>query len=55
MSVRIDPRTGELASADTPDAIFEIFPADRVPTRPAEASASGEGGGAPGGVTERLF
>ena len=55
VSVRIDPRTGELASADTPDAIFEIFPADRVPTRPAEASASGEGGGAPGGVTERLF
>lgn len=34
VSVRISPETGLRASADDPDAIFEIFPADQVPPPP---------------------
>ncbi len=32
VNARIDPDTGKLASAGNPDAIFEVFPAERVPT-----------------------
>jgi penicillin-binding protein 1A len=32
VQVRISPFTGEIASADDPDAIFETFMADRLPT-----------------------
>ena len=31
-SVRIDPATGKLASADNPNAIFEVFRSDMTPT-----------------------
>jgi penicillin-binding protein 1A len=36
ISVRIDARTGKLARADDPDAIFEYFHSDRVPTAPVD-------------------
>ena len=39
VQVRISPATGEIASADDPDAIFETFMADRLPT----GSAPGDG------------
>ena len=39
VSVRIDPRTGKLAEAGDPDAIFEYFHADRAPKVLAEAGA----------------
>ncbi|MDZ7734796.1 MAG: penicillin-binding protein 1A [Gammaproteobacteria bacterium] len=32
VNARIDPDTGKLARTDDPDAIFEVFPAGRVPT-----------------------
>lgn len=32
VTARIDPATGKLASADNPDAIFEVFRANNVPT-----------------------
>lgn len=34
VSVRIDRETGEPTTADDPDAMFELFPADRVPAVP---------------------
>jgi penicillin-binding protein 1A len=36
VSVRIDSRTGQLADADDPDAIFEYFHADRTPRAVAD-------------------
>ncbi len=41
VTVRIDPRTGLLASAGEPDAIFETFRAERVPKRRV-SSAQGD-------------
>ena len=40
VQVRISPVTGELASADDPDAIFETFMADRLPTGSAPGETS---------------
>ena len=62
VSVRIDARTGELATADSPETLFEFFRADHVPTReaeddetpPAEAADGSPAGGA-GDITEELF
>ncbi len=56
---RIDPRTGKLASASDPEAVFEIFRVGRAPRgRPPAAPVNGAP--APGGesaaqVTEQLF
>ncbi len=64
VSVRIDARTGELATADSPETLFEYFRADHVPTRQAENDAvppppagdgSGETGAPVGDITEELF
>jgi penicillin-binding protein 1A len=55
VAVRIDPRTGLLAPAGAADAIFETFPADRVPTRAADTGGSDGTAGVSEGVTERLF
>lgn len=60
VTVRIDPETGLLATSDSGNAIFETFPADRVPVRRATASAqapqpSGRDNGAPETVPEELF
>ena len=44
VSVRIDPQTGELADSDNPNAIFEIFYADNVPTQHADSRSNGSGG-----------
>ncbi|MCU0935470.1 MAG: penicillin-binding protein 1A [Gammaproteobacteria bacterium] len=49
-SVRIDPRTGLLATADTEGAVLETFPAERLPTRTAESAP-----GTAGGSAESLF
>lgn len=57
INVRIDPETGKLAGAENPNAIFEVFMADRVPTEYGSGRTgeilpgSGEGGGYP----EHLF
>jgi penicillin-binding protein 1A len=61
VSVRIDPRTGKLAQAGDPDAIFEFFHADRAPEVLAEAGnepgkARAAGAPAPDSqVTKQLF
>jgi penicillin-binding protein 1A len=36
VTARIDPATGKLASADNPDAIFEVFLSKHTPVAPAE-------------------
>ena len=38
VTARIDPATGELASADNPDAIFEVFRAKNVPAAQSNAN-----------------
>lgn len=56
VTVRINPKTGLVANADDPDAIFETFRADNVPN-PAPAN-SGDGSGPAAGAepyTEQLF
>ena len=40
VTVRIDPATGSLAAAGDPNAIFETFSADSVPTRVASGSST---------------
>lgn len=40
VTARIDPATGELASADNPDAIFEVFRATNVPGAQSDASTA---------------
>jgi penicillin-binding protein 1A len=62
VSVRIDPRTGKLAQAGDPDAIFEFFHADRAPDALAGAAGKVVEGTIPGGgvpppsqVTKQLF
>lgn len=53
VNVRIDPDTGKLARADSQDAIFEIFPADRVPTEFSRSTPADPYRG--GGYSEHLF
>ncbi len=51
VTVRIDPQTGLLANAGTGNAIFETFPADKVPDRSAESiqqAGDGEAHGSDG-------
>ena len=36
VNVRIDPDTGELANANNPDAIFEVFRVENVPKSSAD-------------------
>lgn len=64
VTVRIDPETGLLAGADTPDAIFETFRADEAPTRAAFNGGSvgggsegvpAAGGAKPAEIPEQLF
>jgi len=62
VSVRIDARTGELATADSPETLFEYFRVDHVPTREAEADAApppvaadGSPAAGAGDITEELF
>lgn len=57
VTVKIDPVTGLLASANNPDAIFETFRADQVPTRVAFDAASESSGPAQGQteIPEQLF
>lgn len=42
VQVRISPLSGEIASADDPDAIFEVFMADRLPTGGVIGDAGGD-------------
>ena len=59
VSVRIDPKTGLLATATQPDAQFETFRAEHVPQQLAERSSTTSqqtrGESSTGGVTEQLF
>ena len=59
VTVRIDPETGLLATASSANAIFETFPADRVPVRRANAAAQAlvptSPEGAPEAVPQELF
>lgn len=59
VSVRINPETGLLAGANTPNAIFELFPENAVPekdteTRPSVIDGPSSGTNAPM-VPEQLF
>ncbi len=51
VTVRIDPETGQLAEANAPDAIFETFYAERVPSAPQTAQRHSTGAAIP----EQLF
>jgi len=62
VSVRIDPRSGKVAQAGDPDAIFEYFHADRAPGALAGAAGKVVEGTVPGSdaapasqVTKQLF
>jgi penicillin-binding protein 1A len=64
VTVRIDPETGLLVGADFPNAIFEIFRADKVPKRLEDettvSSGTEQGGDAttasePENIPEQLF
>jgi penicillin-binding protein 1A len=51
-TVRINPHTGLLSSSTSTDAIFETFPADRVPGWGGDQYAPASGGGR---VIEEIF
>ena len=51
MTVRVDPETGKLAAAGAPNAIFELVPAELVPT-PDDAPEQVEGEPEPGKVED---
>ncbi|MCS3904142.1 penicillin-binding protein 1A [Methylohalomonas lacus] len=57
VNARIDPDTGKLARADNPDAVFEIFPADNVPSEysRSQRSDSYRGGDGDGEYSDQLF
>jgi penicillin-binding protein 1A len=56
VSVRIDPETGLLASADNPRAIFEIFRTEYAPTKVQQDSPAAPGATQTGsGIPEQLF
>lgn len=57
VTVRIDTRTGELASADSPEAMFEYFRSDHIPTGNTEPRFVENPGGEPpvGDITEQIF
>jgi penicillin-binding protein 1A len=52
VTVRIDPQTGEYASADQKDAIFEVF---RAANAPKSSEGSSSAGKSSGGSTVELF
>jgi penicillin-binding protein 1A len=57
VTVRIDTRTGELAEAGSPEAMFEYFRSDHVPTGKADTRvAEDPDGEVPAGdITEQIF
>ena len=57
VTVRIDTRTGELAEADSSEAMFEYFRSDHVPTGKADTRvAEDPDSEAPvGDITEQIF
>jgi len=57
VTVRIDTRTGELANADSPEAMFEYFRSDHVPTGMAESRIveNPESEVPVGDITEQIF
>ncbi|NNE37402.1 MAG: peptidase, partial [Gammaproteobacteria bacterium] len=42
ISARIDPETGKLASANNPDAVFEVFRAENAPTEVEEQTGTSD-------------
>ncbi len=58
VTVRIDPKTGLLAAADFPDAVFETFRIDRIPKQMMPQHNVAENGGTSSTseeITEKLF
>lgn len=58
VTVKIDPKTGQLADSRTPNAIFEIFRSDRIPKPLAEGDKSRSPDGVPDSkqnVPEQIF
>ena len=62
VSVRIDPKTGQLANPTTQGAIFEYFLADQVPTEQTESTGNDSAGvdgspaeNKPADITEDIF
>jgi penicillin-binding protein 1A len=57
VTVRIDARSGELANANSPEAMFEYFRSDHVPTSKAESQiVENPGSEVPvGDITEQIF
>lgn len=60
VTVRIDPKTGKLANANTPNAIFETFRVDNAPVATAVSDGNGDGsgaatGGGSNGWVEKLY
>lgn len=57
VSMRIDAKTGQPASADNKDAIFEFFRADRIPERSSDNASQipMQNSNTPENITEQLF
>ena len=56
VSARISPATGELAKANDPDAVFELFLAGRLPGAGAvTGDGAGVGAAKPGSAEEPIF
>jgi penicillin-binding protein 1A len=57
VTVRIDSRTGELAHADSPEAMFEYFRSDHVPTGKVDSRIveNPESQVPTGDITEQIF
>ncbi|MCK5452911.1 MAG: peptidase, partial [Calditrichia bacterium] len=58
VTVKIDPKTGQLADSRTPNAIFEIFRSDRIPKILTEGDKSRSPDGVSGSkqsVPEQIF
>jgi penicillin-binding protein 1A len=56
VTVRIDPKTGKVATPAESDAVFETFRSNEAPTRSTEdADLGGVGDGAAAGAPEQLF
>ena len=59
VSVRIDPKTGQLANPTTKDAIFEFFLADQVPTEQSDSTEDVQSDTStelkPADITEDIF
>lgn len=54
VSALIDAKTGQLSTADNPEAVFELFRVEEVP-QSAPVATGGNSGSSGGAITEELF